>query len=601
MVHRGLLLPDVFNHVLDYLLVFPQDAFYAGPQELQDTNPSIACLARTCRDFLEPSLNALWRHQRTLVPLIRTLPSNAYKETIRGGENVTAPSTPPCLELILTRPLVQSDWRRFDYYAHRIRALGFYHNEYMDQEGASWNMPGLLPRKHEVSWRTVAQLCFYRRRRWLLPSLIRLQWNIYDHDYTDHILLFLGPTLTAISFAFEPSGLRYSGCETPWRPDVSRILDGLSPLCPRLTELEMYPAYTSDVVMSASRFAYECRQLEGYHVNDSLHEPLGSDLLISLASRPFLRKVFLNIGPDIAEHLSTILSSPHVRHAFSSLQVLYLKVPHLRSCTEFVDSMQHCRLLSIIVEVGSRPSAADVYDFFSALEHRCARDTLHVCRLFQEKLSAEDSDIAQYPQHAMDGRILRPILRFSNMRVFTFGIPMCGWLNDEDFQLIGECWTGLIVFAFIDRWATIGISPATWRGVASLVSQAPLLSDLRVTFDTRRNLISEPADVPGLRPNHQLRFFEVLRSVLPEDPGLFALSLFTIAPRVMHVEGGGWPTDPDGLRSEDPYAFREQVRGFMFRLRVQQFGDEYITDNLGRIEITDDSAESLPSEWNPWK
>ncbi|KAI0365903.1 hypothetical protein BV20DRAFT_972447 [Pilatotrama ljubarskyi] len=599
-MHHCLLLPDIFNRILDFLLVLPPDDFYAAKQQLEDKNPSIAALARTCRGFLEPSLNALWKHQRTLSPLVQTLPSDAYEETI-DLISVSASSSPPYIDILLTRPLVRSDWCRFDYYAPRIKALGFFHNEHGDQEGYSWCMPSVLPRAREVPWQTVSLLCLYRRGRWLLPNLVRLRWNLYDYLYTAHVPLFLGPSLRSLAFALEPTHILGDICDPLWEEDMARNLRALAQLCPTLTDLEMYPGYAGDIVPSASHFAYTCRHLEGYHVNTFRHQPLQRDFLEYLALKPFLRKVFLSLDHETADNLPLILSPPHVPHPFSSLQILYLQVPHLSSCTAFINSMEQCRLFSAAVEVNHRPLATDVYDFFAVLRGSCAKHTLHVCRLIQSALAEDDSDIAQHPDHSMDGSVLKPILQFPNMRLFMFGIPMCGWLTDEDFDLIGKCWPGLVAFAFIDRWATIGVSPATWRGVASLVSQTPLLTDLRVTFDTRRNLISKPTDVPGLRPNHQLRFFEVLCSVLPEDPALFALSLFTIAPRVVEVKGGGWPVDPDGIPSEDPYAFREQVRGLMFRLRMQHFGEEYMTDEMGKMEITEGSGDSLPSEWNPWK
>ncbi|KAI0359304.1 hypothetical protein OH77DRAFT_1017181 [Trametes cingulata] len=601
-MHHCLLLPDILSRILDFLLVSPPDDFYATCQQLEDKNPSIASLARTCRGLLEPSLDALWRVQRTLAPLVKTLPSDAYEETIDRPVPASTYTAAPCYEIRLTRPLTKSDWCRFDYYAPRIKALGFFHNEHEDQEGDSWTMPSVFPRDRELFWKTVLQLSVYRRGLWLLPNLVRLRWNLYDFLYTDHAPLFFGPSLRTIAFALEPGHLDPCGiCDPLWEKDMALLLKGLAALCPGLTELEIYPAYSGEIVPSASHFAYECRHLEGYYVNTSKYQPIKPDLLEYLASKPFLRKVFLSLDPDTADSLPVILAPPRVPHPFSSLQVFYLKVPHLHSCTTFIESMQHCRLFSAAVEVDHRPAATDVYDFFVALERSCAKHTLHVCRLNQYRLADEDSDIALHPEHSMDGGILKPILRFPNMRIFIFGIPMCGWLTDEDFNHIGKCWPGLVGFAFIDRWATIGISPATWKGVASLVSQAPLLHDLRLTFDTRRNFITKPSDIPGLRPNHRLRYFEVLCSVLPEDPGPFALSLFTIAPRVMQVKGGGWPTDPDGIPSEDPYAFCEQVHGLMFRLRCERFGDEYISDKIGKMEITDDSGDTLPSEWNPWK
>ncbi|KAI0359302.1 hypothetical protein OH77DRAFT_1017087 [Trametes cingulata] len=224
-MHRCLLLPDIFPRVLDFLIILPYEEFYAGYQQSKDQNPSIARLARTCRHFLEPCLDRLWQTQRTLRPLVRTLPPDAYKET--KDRRMSKPGTPRVFRIVsstnsmdnvlddpfmvsyqrLIRPLVKSDWSRFDYYSVRIRALGFYHNEFADEEGLSWNASSSSHREREVAPLILRQLALSRRGRWLLPNLVRLRWNIYDFVYNEHISLFFSPSLRSPSFAFEPESL----------------------------------------------------------------------------------------------------------------------------------------------------------------------------------------------------------------------------------------------------------------------------------------------------------------------------------------------------------------------------------------------------------
>ena len=79
MVHSCLLLPDIFNRILDILEIDPDPDFYAGYHQQLYRCRSIARLARTCRTFLEPCLDVIWRKQYTLGPLVHTLPSDAYE------------------------------------------------------------------------------------------------------------------------------------------------------------------------------------------------------------------------------------------------------------------------------------------------------------------------------------------------------------------------------------------------------------------------------------------------------------------------------------------------------------------------------------------
>lgn len=78
-----LAIPVTARRILDYLEVMPYDDFYAGYTQPRSHNASIARLARACRTFLEPCIDALWKRQLTLAPLVRTLPEDAYEELVK--------------------------------------------------------------------------------------------------------------------------------------------------------------------------------------------------------------------------------------------------------------------------------------------------------------------------------------------------------------------------------------------------------------------------------------------------------------------------------------------------------------------------------------
>ncbi|KAF7973486.1 hypothetical protein HWV62_15100 [Athelia sp. TMB] len=67
---------------------------------------TLAKLARTCRVFSEPALDALWRVQGSLLPVLRTMPTDLW-QTDAGI-------------LRLNRPIKPTDWSRFQTYAARI-------------------------------------------------------------------------------------------------------------------------------------------------------------------------------------------------------------------------------------------------------------------------------------------------------------------------------------------------------------------------------------------------------------------------------------------------------------------------------------------------
>ncbi|KAI0359274.1 hypothetical protein OH77DRAFT_1395502 [Trametes cingulata] len=584
-MHRCLLLPDILQRILDILLILPRADFYGGYQQFQDKNPSLARLARTCRRFLEPCLDVLWRHQRTLAPLVRTLPADVYEETLY--QEPLKPLAPRFCAITLIRPLVQSDWSRFDYYAPRIKALGSFHNEFADEEGTSWHMSSDYPCERLADRLTVSQLAFYRRGRWLLPNLVRLRWNVWDLWYNDHMPLFFSPSLRSLAFGFWPGAIPpHDAYACAVQYCIAPILEGLDLLCPSLTDLEMYAVHPVHIVEAAANFALEAAELEGYVVNSTAHFPCHPSFLVHLAARPRLRKLFLHVEFPFVEDIAYYFADAGIFHPFPSLQNLYLKAPRIELCIAILESMPECRLFSLTVEIDNRPLAVDVARLFKTIHARCAKSTLHACRTIGYASGEGDEAVDRYyPDYAVDMSILRPMLQFPNMRAFRFGLPLLGWLHDEDLQAVGEAWPGLVTFAFLDHYKTPCLTPATWKGVAALICRAPILTSLRVHFDTKAIIITGPADVPGLRPNQQLRFLDISNSVLIDDPMAFAQSLFTIAPRVVSVSAVGWTSLGMEPMHCDPRTFCEEVDKVMCLLRAEKFGIEYLWDRLGRTEL----------------
>ena len=84
-MHPSLSTPEIFRRILDFVNVhLPGFSPFEGYDAAFSVNPSLASLARTCKTFLEPTLNVLWYTQTTLVPLVRTLPEDLWIEDVVG-------------------------------------------------------------------------------------------------------------------------------------------------------------------------------------------------------------------------------------------------------------------------------------------------------------------------------------------------------------------------------------------------------------------------------------------------------------------------------------------------------------------------------------
>ncbi|KAJ7772831.1 hypothetical protein DFH07DRAFT_733536, partial [Mycena maculata] len=121
-------------------------------------NADLAALARTCTSFHEIALDELWRHQDTIMNLIRCMPADLWTSTT----DIPAQYAMFASDLLdsaqrLTRPIVASDWHRPLKYSHRVKSLscGYYWDPDLIHvfQALRLCIPAyLLPNLHGLSW-----------------------------------------------------------------------------------------------------------------------------------------------------------------------------------------------------------------------------------------------------------------------------------------------------------------------------------------------------------------------------------------------------------------------------------------------------------------
>ena len=83
IMHRCLWIQEVLHNIFDNLADdLPSLETRGWPTVGHAT---LAQLARTCKAFTEPALDALWRFQPSLAPLVQCLPSHALRKIPHGG------------------------------------------------------------------------------------------------------------------------------------------------------------------------------------------------------------------------------------------------------------------------------------------------------------------------------------------------------------------------------------------------------------------------------------------------------------------------------------------------------------------------------------
>lgn len=65
--------PDILGEICEYLA--PYDNLEIDVEQVSEARQNLAWLALTCKAFLEPALDRLWRSLDTLYPLFKILPA----------------------------------------------------------------------------------------------------------------------------------------------------------------------------------------------------------------------------------------------------------------------------------------------------------------------------------------------------------------------------------------------------------------------------------------------------------------------------------------------------------------------------------------------
>ncbi|EIW81772.1 hypothetical protein CONPUDRAFT_152676 [Coniophora puteana RWD-64-598 SS2] len=118
-MHRVLNIAEILQNIFSCL----NDGYTA--QTGLKGNPTLYSLARTCRVFKDPALDALWEHIVTLDPVVKCLGKDAWQlvsshvpESVLHDESSLYKAS-----ATLTRPLLLKDWAIIRKYTPRVRKL----------------------------------------------------------------------------------------------------------------------------------------------------------------------------------------------------------------------------------------------------------------------------------------------------------------------------------------------------------------------------------------------------------------------------------------------------------------------------------------------
>ncbi|KAJ7926032.1 hypothetical protein B0H13DRAFT_2314132 [Mycena leptocephala] len=139
---------------------------------------ALSRLARTCRAWLDPALNVLWRELDSLAPVIGLFPPHLLKKTRKPGLGLTAPPQ-------------EKDWEKILKYGGRILKITY--DEISNNVSTS-----IFPIFEE-----------FRPKTYILPNLQHLTWRITSPDNLDRAALFLTSELQGFVLHLGGAGTKF--------------------------------------------------------------------------------------------------------------------------------------------------------------------------------------------------------------------------------------------------------------------------------------------------------------------------------------------------------------------------------------------------------
>ncbi|KAJ7209205.1 hypothetical protein GGX14DRAFT_566392 [Mycena pura] len=448
---------------------------FIGPAAL--TLKSLAALARTCKSFQRPALEALWRLQTDLVPAVQLFPDDVWDVGSYVGKKSF---------LKFRRPLVPTDWERPLVYWKLIKAFRIFEfDEWMISPDVcetlrnSCPTPLLFPNVREVSWFESASL---------LPLFSML----------------LSPRLKSVGLL--PGG-------------SSEFLSILSTLgeYSDLTHVDLrgqWYGLPPDVLESISAFILKLRRLESLRLPEA-----NGAIIMHLARLPYLKSLVV----DAAVRFSPAILRNSSDTRFPSLRTLNLWAVSLDHSVAIVEAVAEPALTSLnLVFNAGTPDAQAITRLYTAITSNRDHSALRYLRLEDGRTSiigAPSPDQCIVPTET-----LAILFAFTNLTTIILK-PFHGLeLDDETMLRIARTWRR------VEELRLAGPARVTLAGIHSLARHCPDLRVLETFLDA--------SSVPVLDEIHPQTRLTVL---VPNDspissPAAVATFLSSVFPGLQDIE-----------------------------------------------------------------
>ncbi|KAJ7836450.1 hypothetical protein B0H14DRAFT_1122075 [Mycena olivaceomarginata] len=436
-MHHCLRIPEIVGLWCSHLEESPTIALQAystivGKSWKRPVLSDLAVVARTCRAFHGPALDALWRSS-ALVNILRCMPSDLYRCEESG------PSWNVKCDMLL-RPIEVEDWDRVLIYAPRVHHLF--------SNSRDCDLSKVLP---------AISACLPPR---LFPNLQRVHWGHSGNDF-HYLHLFLGPGITELSF-------------TACTPAISFLTTAPQ----RYSALKTVAIRSDPGVLSVAEtkavsvFLRSLTCVETLSV-DSIDEA-GLKHICGLPTLAVLRLGTLppllafNAGPDI--------------RALAVLWRLYLAWAEIGVTTRFLGWCKEMPLISLDLEFTTSSTGQEMHNLFDALSTSVLHSSLSKISVIDEY---EDRNPARFPNHLVYSHSIRPLFSFTNLTSVLILTAVGIDLDNTTVSTLARAWLRLErleLSAYYQYFPAVR-PRATLECLYSFATWCPRLTKLSITLD----------------------------------------------------------------------------------------------------------------------
>ncbi|KAJ7622154.1 hypothetical protein FB45DRAFT_1006185 [Roridomyces roridus] len=399
-------------------------------------------LARTCTTLSEPSLDALWSFQGTILHLLRTMPSDLWDITIqvpRGVDVSDANSREENMSLgISPRRIVRaSDWGRFAFYARRVRSFKDRH-------------------VHSETSVVYDILATKFPNGAVFPRLEIIDWASKDSQLFHHVRLFLSPGITRLHIHSN-----YAANFT--------ILETLSRELPGLKNVDVSGAAPNSFTSPFVGALHDLETLIVWNLDLKAFE--------HLSRLPRLRYLWLmsNTPPRLSPRPKDLPCFPALRiFECESIEAAPNLLEQMgRSLVEFRLSSRSW---------ATSPTKQVFQELYAALASSCTHSLLQEIAV-DEAWHAQQINHTQIDLHAVSGDDLRQLFCFRNLVHVSLAHRIAVDLDDVVALDMARAWPRIEVLEFPCDMAQCIAPRMTLEGLYAFAEHCPLLRELSLLFD----------------------------------------------------------------------------------------------------------------------